>query len=88
MGPGLIAVWIAVAVIGTLFGRFTASYDRPMPVATLLPVALAGAVVGGSIGLAVEDTFAAGAVGAGIGTALAIAARIIVQLKASPRSGA
>lgn len=75
MSPGIIALWIVIGIVAAFIGRLVGSYDKPSPWAVVLPVAIAGAVVGGLIGLVIMDenvsaTLAGAVIGAGLATAL------------------
>ncbi len=83
LSPGLVFIWLLAAAVATAIGRLAESYDRPIPWVSIVPFTVAGAVLGGLVGLAVDDTVAASTVGAGIGAGAALAARVILAVQRS-----
>ena len=86
LSVGLVVIWLIVAVVAASIGRLAGSYDRAVPWPAIGATAVVGAVVGGLCGLAIEDRFAAGTVGAGIGAGALVAAYLILAIQRSNRS--
>lgn len=87
MRPGLVAIWIAVAAVGTLIAWFTSSYDRRVPPVVAFLATLVGAALGSIAAYAVEGTTPSGAAGAVIGGGAALAAVVVTRRSAKAHDG-